>query len=169
MPLDTMKDLLVSQLNELHAAERHGGELLPRLAESASDRKLAETLRAHATESKEHLARLENAFEELGVRTPSARSESEGVKGIAKDCLVLAKMSKAEPHVRDAAIIGAVQHLEHAEIAGYGCARTWARLLGLPAIASQLQLTLDDERHNDASLSRLAEGINQQALTAAAS
>jgi ferritin-like metal-binding protein YciE len=167
MPLNSMKDLLVSQLTELHAAERHGAELLPRLADSASDRTLANTLRAHATESKEHLVRLENAFEELGVRPPSARSESEGMKGLAKDCLTLAKMSKAEPHVRDAAIIGAVQHLEHSEIAGYGCARTWAKLLGMPAMASQLQLTLDDERHHDGSLSHLAESINQQAAAAA--
>ena len=36
----------------------------------------------------------------------------------------------AEPSVRDAAIIGAAQRVEHYEIAGYGVARTFAKLLG---------------------------------------
>ena len=34
MPLATMKDLLVSHLNELHANERHLAELLPALAKA---------------------------------------------------------------------------------------------------------------------------------------
>ena len=36
----------------------------------------------------------------------------------------------AEPAVLDAAIIAAAQRVEHYEIAGYGCVRTYARLLG---------------------------------------
>ena len=66
--------------------------------------------------------------------------------------------------MRDAAIIGAVQHLKHDEIAGYGCARTWARLLGHQAVARTLQDILDEERDFDAELTRLAESVNERAL-----
>ena len=37
----------------------------------------------------------------------------------------------AEDEVRDAGLISAAQRVEHYEMAGYGCARTWRReLLG---------------------------------------
>lgn len=41
------------------------------------------------------------------------------------------KMAKedAEDEVRDAGLIAAAQRVEHYEIAGYGCARTYAQLL----------------------------------------
>jgi ferritin-like metal-binding protein YciE len=85
------------------------------------------------------------------------------MKGLCQDCLRLANMSKAEPHVRDAALIAVAQHVEHDEIAGYGCARTWAGLLGYDQAASRLQQTLAEERKADAELSRLAERLNKAA------
>ena len=128
MPLNTMKGLLIDQLNELYAAEKHGAEMLPKLMRAASSPKLAAALRSHADETKEHLSRLESVFEGLGAAP--RRVESKGMKGLCQDCMKLADMAKAEPHVRDAALIAVAQHVEHDEIAGYGCARTWARLLG---------------------------------------
>lgn len=164
MPLATMKDLLVNHLNELHANERHLAALLPALARAASSQELADRLASHASEAKEHGNRLTSVFRELGTRPHSANSETRGMKGLAQDCLHLARAHGTEPHVRDAAIIGAVQHLKHDEIAGYGCARTWARLLGHQAVARTLQDILDEERDVDAELTRLAEGVNERAL-----
>ena len=164
MPLATMKDLLVSHLNELHANERHLAELLPALARAASSQELADKLRSHASEAKEHGSRLASVFRELGTRPHSSNSETRGMKGLAQDCLHLARSHGAEPHVRDAAIIGAVQHLKHDEIAGYGCARTWARLLGHPSVSRTLQDILDEERDFDGELTRLAESVNERAL-----
>ena len=70
----------------------------------------------------------------------------------------------ADSHVRDAALIAAAQHLEHDEIAGYGCARTWAQMLGHESASVLLQRSLDEERAADARLSRLAEALNRAAL-----
>ena len=89
------------------------------------------------------------------------------MKGLARDCLELAKESRAAPHVRDAAIIAGVQHIEHDEIAGYGCARTWAAVLGHEDAAAKLQLTLDEERRADAELSRIAQQVNREAMATA--
>ena len=61
--------------------------------------------------------------------------------------------------VKDAALIASAQRVEHYEMAGYGCVRTFATLLGLDDIAAKLQETLDEEREADKSLTELAESI----------
>jgi ferritin-like metal-binding protein YciE len=58
--------------------------------------------------------------------------------------------------VRDAAMIGAAQRVEHYEIAGYGTARTYAEMLGHAEAAELLQQTLDEEKETDEALSGLA-------------
>ena len=168
MPMKSMKDLLVNQLNELYAAERHASTLLPRLADHAGSKALAECLRTHATETKEHVARLDACFKDLGLKPHAARAETASMKGIARDCLEVAQDRTAEPHVRDAAIVAAAQHLEHDEIAGYGCARTWATVLGHPQVADRLQQTLNEEHHADEDLSKVAQQVNREAMSAAA-
>ena len=71
----------------------------------------------------------------------------------------------AEDEVRDAGLISAAQRVEHYEIAGYGCARTYAELLGDKQGAKVLQQTLDEEGATDKKLTRLAKStINLQAL-----
>jgi ferritin-like metal-binding protein YciE len=59
--------------------------------------------------------------------------------------------------VLDAALIAAAQRVEHYEMAGYGCVRTYARLLGDKEAADLLQETLDEEAAADKKLTELAE------------
>jgi ferritin-like metal-binding protein YciE len=61
--------------------------------------------------------------------------------------------------VLDAALIAAAQRVEHYEMAGYGCARTYAHLLGLQDQAELLQRTLDEEGDTDHKLTDLAETV----------
>jgi ferritin-like metal-binding protein YciE len=74
--------------------------------------------------------------------------------------------------VKDAALIGAAQRVEHYEMAGYGTARAFAKNLGLTEIADILQETLDEEGAANKKLTALAEGgfivggVNQQAKKA---
>ena len=64
----------------------------------------------------------------------------------------------------DAGLIAAAQHVEHYEMAGYGCVRTWARQLGEDRHAELLQETLDEEEQTDRLLTDLAESeINVEA------
>jgi ferritin-like metal-binding protein YciE len=53
------------------------------------------------------------------------------------------------PDVKDAALIGAAQRVEHYEMAGYGTARTFAAHLGHTNVARLLQMTLDEEKETD--------------------
>ncbi|VTR92865.1 Uncharacterized protein OS=Pirellula staleyi (strain ATCC 27377 / DSM 6068 / ICPB 4128) GN=Psta_0826 PE=4 SV=1: DUF892 [Gemmata massiliana] len=59
----------------------------------------------------------------------------------------------------DAALIAAAQRVEHYEMAGYGCVRTFANLLGYTSAAKLLQETLDEEGGADKKLTELAETV----------
>ena len=61
--------------------------------------------------------------------------------------------------VKDAALIAAAQRVEHYEMAGYGCVRTFAKLLGYDEAVELLQATLDEEGEADKALTELAETI----------
>jgi ferritin-like metal-binding protein YciE len=66
--------------------------------------------------------------------------------------------------VRDAALIAAAQRVEHYEIAGYGCARTFAEQLGFDDAVQLLQLTLDEEKATDEKLTQIAlQHVNAEA------
>jgi ferritin-like metal-binding protein YciE len=68
-----------------------------------------------------------------------------------------------DPEVKDAALIAAAQRVEHHEIAGYGCVRNYAHLLGHTKAVKLLQQTLDEEGDTDKTLTKLAESINVEA------
>src|ERR1700751_1610620 len=70
----------------------------------------------------------------------------------------------AEPEELDAGLIAAAQHVEHYEIAGYGCVRTYAELLGENQAAALLEKTLNEEKETDAKLTQLASTINVEAM-----
>lgn len=69
--------------------------------------------------------------------------------------------------VRDAALISACQRVEHYEMAGYGSAREFAKLLGESEVAGLLEETLAEEKNADKTLSVASKQVNTQAKQAA--
>jgi ferritin-like metal-binding protein YciE len=89
------------------------------------------------------------------------------MKGVLEEgSEVLEEVEKGE--LRDAALIGASQRVEHYEMAGYGTARDFAKLLGWNEIAELLQATLDEEEAADKKLTALSKSVNKQAKLALA-
>jgi ferritin-like metal-binding protein YciE len=68
-----------------------------------------------------------------------------------------------EGALMDAALIGAAQRVEHYEIAAYGTASEFAKILGESGHVSLLEETLQEEKETDERLTKLAEEINPQA------
>jgi ferritin-like metal-binding protein YciE len=66
--------------------------------------------------------------------------------------------------IRDAALIGAAQKVEHYEIAAYGTLRTYADLMERSDIAELLQATLDEEGATDKKLTEIAGTLNVEAV-----
>lgn len=82
----------------------------------------------------------------------------EGMEGLIVEGDKMAK-EDAEDEVRDAGVIAAAQRVEHYEIAGYGCARTYAQLLGDKKGANTLDMTLPEEAATDKKLTKLAGSV----------
>ena len=164
MSLNTLRDLFVELLTQLHSEERHSLDVLPTLAVAACSPDLARAFQRHIEETRQHVVRLRRIADALSISL--ADRETQGMRGILVDCLDLAHDRTAEPHVRDAALIAVAQHMEHDEIAGYGCARTWAMLLDEMAASVSLQETLLEEKKFDSELTRLAARLNAEAACA---
>jgi ferritin-like metal-binding protein YciE len=111
----------------------------------------------HLEQTKEHAVRLEQILEELGEE--AAGKKCQAMEGLIKEGKELIS-EKASPEVKDVALIAAAQCVEHHEIAGYGCARTYAKILGHKEAAKTLQTTLDEEAATDKKLTVIAEKLN---------
>jgi ferritin-like metal-binding protein YciE len=65
-----------------------------------------------------------------------------------------------EEGIKDAALVIAARRVEHYEMAGYGCVRTYATILGDEEAANLLTQTLDEEKEADQTLNRIAEQLS---------
>jgi ferritin-like metal-binding protein YciE len=165
MKLASLDDLFIKELRDLYSAEKQITKALPKMAKAANSKALQEALQQHLEVTETHIARLEEIFSacEKSSRGPKCAA----MEGLIKEGEELLQ-SDAAPAVLDAALICAAQRVEHYEIAGYGCARTFARLLGYQEVSDLLQETLDEEGDADKVLTELAESeINAEASVAA--
>jgi len=86
------------------------------------------------------------------------------MRGIIEEGDEHAKEDYDDDALRDAAIIGSAQRVEHYEIAAYGTAIAHARLLGRNEIANLLEASLAEEKAADKKLTQIAEGtVNLEA------
>jgi ferritin-like metal-binding protein YciE len=154
MAIGSLKDLYLDELATLYDAETQMIRTLPRLAETAHAPELREALVKHRDESRLHLERIELIFTHWGERRRSRPCA--GVAGIIQEA-DSRLLEDATDDVRDAAIIGVAQRIEHYEIAMYGCVRTYARRLNRSDEARLLQETLEEEGRTDHRLSEIAE------------
>jgi ferritin-like metal-binding protein YciE len=164
MNVDNMKKLFVHELKDLHDAESEILKALPKMAQKATHADLKNAFEQHERQTEEHVRRLEQVLDDLGERPGGVKCK--GIRGIIAEGEDAMKDAK-DDDVRDAAMIGAAQRVEHYEIAGYGTARTYARLLGNENAVRTLQQTLDEEGETDKKLTSLAEThVNRDALRA---
>ena len=164
MKLESLRELLIEQCQDLYSAEQQLVDALPKMAETANAPELKSAFRNHLEQTRSHVMRLDQVFSHF----PKADKEDKkckGMEGLIKEGKEMIK-EDAEPEVKDAGLIAAAQRVEHYEIASYGCARAFAQLLGMNDIARLLQQTLDEEGEADKKLTAIAERINVEAKAA---
>jgi ferritin-like metal-binding protein YciE len=160
MSVETMQELLIDELKDLYSAEKQIVRALPKLAKSASTAELQEAILKHLEETKGQVTRLEKIGGLVGKKLTGKTCV--GMKGVLEEgSEVLEDTDKGT--VRDAALISAAQRVEHYEMAGYGSAREFAKLLGLSEVASLLDETLAEEKAADKTLSGIAKQVNATA------
>jgi len=162
----TFLNLFLHTLRDLFSAEQQLIQTLPAVIKAIEDSELKETVQHHLKETRHQVTRLKKIFSLL--REDPEGVFCKGMHGLIEEAHELFKKKTHSP-VKDAALIAALQRVEHYEIAVYGTARAYAKQLGYSDIADLLDETLDEEAGADKALSKLAvggiftRGINQEA------
>src|SRR5258708_10013460 len=161
MPKDSLRELYIDELKDLYSAETQMVKALPKLAKASSNPQLRHAFEEHLRQTSDQVTRLEQIFESLDEKPTGKKCL--GMEGLVKEGSETIG-EDYEDAVKDAALIGAAQRVEHYEIAGYGTVRTFAELLGESEHVSLLEETLAEEKAADVKLSDLADEINSQAV-----
>jgi ferritin-like metal-binding protein YciE len=156
MQMENLQDLLKEDLKDVYNAENQLVKALPKMAKNATNPQLKEAIQTHLEETKEHVGRLEQVMEMLGM--PARGKTCKAMQGILEEGKEVMD-EDAEDDVMDAALIGAAQKVEHYEIATYGTLCTYADLLGLKEAKRLLGQNLEEEKKTDQLLTELAESV----------
>ena len=162
MPVTSVDDIFLMELQDIYSAERQLEEVLPKQAEAAGSQTLRKLFTEHREQTRGQIERLEQIFEMLDEE-PGDES-CEAMEGLVEEAEQI--MEEVEqPELRDVALIAAAQKVEHYEMASYGTLRTLAESMGLKDAAKLLEQTLEEEKRTDARLTKVAESeVNRRAL-----
>ena len=165
MEMSNLQDLLVENLKDLYSAETQLLKALPKVAKKVENEQLREALTMHVRETEEQVRRLERVLGKMGEKPTGKKCK--GMEGLIEENKEMME-EDADPDVLDAGLIVGSQKIEHYEIAGYGSAVTFAKLLGDEESARLLAQTLDEEERTDKKLTQIAESsINIEAASGA--
>jgi ferritin-like metal-binding protein YciE len=162
--MDSLRELLIEELSDLYSAEKQLTVALPKMAKAANSENLQAAFTSHLEETRGQIDRLDQVFELLDEKPK--RKKCKAMEGLIEEGKEVID-EDGVPEVKDAALIGAAQRVEHYEMAGYGTARALAETLGLSKVVKLLQATLDEEGNANKKLNDLATTeINEGALSA---
>jgi len=152
--IETLEQLLQEELQDIYDAEKQLVKATPKMAKAAFSPELAEALNEHLQVTHGQIQRLEKAFEALGTKAKTKTCA--GMKGLVEEGQE-AIGRDATAGMKDLAIIGAAQRVEHYEIAAYGNARTLAEQLGNEEVVELLQETLNEEEEAGEKLTEISQ------------
>lgn len=159
----TLEQAFVEEIRDLYDAEKQLTRSLPKMAKASSSEELRNAFREHLEVTKGQVARLEQVFQMMDQK---ARSKPcKGMKGLIEEGQEQME-ANAEPNVKDLALIGAAQKVEHYEISGYGTVRTMAQQLNRKDVASLLEETLKEEEATDKKLTQVAKALYKESQRA---
>ena len=159
--MKTLEDFFHDELKDLYSAENQLLKALPKMAKAASSEGLKNAFNTHLTETEGQVERLNKISKLIGKPLTGKKCKAmeglieEGKEVMEEDC---------SPEVLDVALIAAAQRVEHYEIAAYGCAKTYARLLGEDEVCDLLEETEEEESNADELLTSLADQLNPEAM-----
>lgn len=149
-------ELFEKQLQDIFWAEKELDKFMPKIVSQVTSKELKQVFQEHMQVTREQIKRLQNVFELMGAKAKGEKCEAmEGLMKEAENVVGEADQGL----VRDAFIIGAVQKVEHYEMASYGTLKALATLIGEYEVASLLGETLEEEKEADMRLTEVAENI----------
>jgi ferritin-like metal-binding protein YciE len=159
MAVKTIEDLFIHELSDIYSAEKQLTKALPKLARAAQAPELKQAFETHLEETQGQVERIDQIVEALGIRLK--RIKCAAMEGLVEEGKEVIEEIEAGP-LRDAALIGGAQKVEHYEIASYGTLSAIAKQLGYKDALPLLQATLKEEKATDEKLTMLAEQAGNQ-------
>jgi ferritin-like metal-binding protein YciE len=161
MSIKSLEDLFIHELSDIYSAEKQLTKALPRLARAAENPELAAGFETHLAETEGQIERIDQIVEILDVRLK--RIKCAAMEGLVEEGKEIIDSIDKGP-LRDAALIGGAQKVEHYEIAAYGTLAALAKQLGYNDALPLILETLEEEKATDEKLTLLAKaGGNQRA------
>jgi ferritin-like metal-binding protein YciE len=155
--IEDLRSLYISNLKKALDMEQKITKSLPDLIENASDPELANAFRLHLDETQGHVSTIESILRDhVGEAATETCKVIHGLATEASDAI----KDAAHPTIRDIALIGAAQQVEHHEIAVYGTLRRWAEILGQDQDAALLESIEAEEENADDVLTEIAGRVN---------
>ncbi len=147
--------LFTDEIKDIYWAEKHLTKALPKMQKAATSPELQDAFATHLEQTTEHVARLEQVFELLGVKAQAKKCDA--MEGLVQEGEGIIEDTEKGTATRDVGLILAAQKVEHYEIATYGGLTQLARTLGRDDIADILAETLAEEKETDELLTGIAE------------
>jgi ferritin-like metal-binding protein YciE len=158
--IQDLRSLYVSNLKKALDMEQKITKALPDLIEKSTDIELVTAFQNHLEETKAHVSMVEGLLQRhIGESKTETCKVINGLTTEASDTI----KDVTDSSIRDIALIGAAQQVEHHEIAVYGTLRRWAEILGLTDDTSVLEVIEAQEVNADELLSEISERVNYQA------
>ena len=158
--IENLESLYISNLKKALDMEQKITKALPDLIEKSTDSELTNAFRTHLEETRGHVTKVGGLLQK---RAGEAEAETckviDGLTTEASDTITDA----TDASVRDIALIGAAQQVEHHEIAVYGTLRRWAEILGFEQDAATLESIEREEKNADQILTGVSKRVNLEA------
>jgi ferritin-like metal-binding protein YciE len=151
------RELFMHELGDILYAERVLVKAIPKLEKEATDPELAESFKEHQAETEQHVANLEQAFEELGEKVKAEKCP--GIEGIKQEHDEFVKEQSPSPEVLDAFLTGAGARTEHYEIAAYEGLITSAEAMGEDNVAKLLSENLAQEKEALETMKKIGQRL----------
>ncbi len=161
MAINTMQEKFTHGLGDMYDAEHQFLEAMQLMLSNATSQKLQNMLKTHIQQTEQQIKNLEQAFKALGER--AVRQPCDGAKGIVTEGSKGMKETKDVPAIRDCAIAGAADKVEHYEIASYRGLIAEAQQMNQPEVVRLLQENLRQEEQT----SQMIEQSTPELLKAA--
>ncbi len=164
MAIKTLEDLFIHELSDIYSAEKQLTKALPRLARAATNPELVTAFETHLEETQGQVERIDQVVDVLEIKLK--RIKCAAMEGLVEEGKEVIEEVEKGP-VRDAALIGGAQKVEHYEIASYGTIAALAKQLGYKDALPLLLETLAEEKATDEKLTLIAKSSGSSQAKAA--
>jgi len=143
MPIKNMEEMFMHELGDIYDAEHQFLKGQQEMLEKATDPTLKGMITNHIEETEGQIETLEQVFAALGEE--AKREPCSGARGLVNEAKKMLEETTGAPKVRDCAIAGAAEKVEHYEICAYKGLIESAERMGQREVVALLQKNLEQE------------------------